>query len=119
MFVDPSSTTVSLGKVRLNVSPLSQKEAAYTGNYEIKVTPYFFKSEKGGLLLVPSGDLVAALAQGKAVEFTGKATNHANGKSKVVRGKATPATADRGTVTFSIPTDNGEMVFNTSYHFAR
>src|SRR5215210_5484062 len=33
------------------------------------------------------------------------------------KGKATPSDADRGTVTFSISTDNGEMVFNTSYRF--
>src|SRR5215210_2594301 len=33
------------------------------------------------------------------------------------KGKATPSDADRGTVTFSISTDNGEMVFSTSYRF--
>ena len=106
-----------LGKVKLIVSPLVQKRTIYTGDYQLKVTPYFFKSQKGGLVLVSSGDLVAKLSQGKAVEFTGKATNIADGTSKFVRGKATPSTPDQGAVTFSILTDNGEMVFNTFYHF--
>jgi hypothetical protein len=117
MFIDPSSSSVSLGKAKLIVSPLVQKTTVYTGDYQLKVTPYFFKSQKGGLVLVSSGDLVAKLSQGKAVEFTGKATNIADGTSKVVRGKATPSTPDQGAVTFSILTDNGEMVFNTFYHF--
>ena len=119
MFIDPSSSSVSLGKVKLIVSPLVQKnETVYTGDYQLKVTPYFFKSQKGGLVLVSSGDLVSKLSQGKAVEFTGKATNIADGTGKFVRGKATPTTPDHGAVTFSILTDNGEMVFDTFYHFA-
>jgi len=117
MFIDPSSSSVSLGKAKLTVSPLVQKGTVYSGDYQLTVTPYFFKSQKGGLVLAASGDLVAQLAQGKAVEFTGKATNSADGTSKVVRGKATPSTPDQGAVTFSILTDNGEMAFNTFYHF--
>jgi hypothetical protein len=91
MFIDPSSSSISLGKVKLVVSPLVQKnETVYTGDYQIKVTPYFFKNQKGTLVLVSSGDLVAKLSQGKAVEFTGKATNIADGTSKVVRGEGNP-----------------------------
>jgi hypothetical protein len=118
MFIDPSSSSVSLGNAKLIVSPLVQKkETIYTGDYQLKVIPYFFKNQKGGLVLVSSGNLVGKLSQGKAVEFTGKATNTADGTSKVVRGKATPSTPDQGAVTFSILTDNGEMVFDTFYHF--
>jgi hypothetical protein len=119
MFVDPSSTTVSLGKAKLTVSPLSLKEASYVGDYQLKVTPYFFKSQKGALTLVPTGDAVAQLSQGKAVEFTGKATNSTDGTMKVVKGKATPSAPDKGAVTFSITTENGEMIFNTTYHLAK
>ncbi len=119
MFIDPSSSSVALGKAKLIVSPLVQKNGTiYAGDYQLKVTPYFFKSQKGGLVLVSSGDLVGKLSQGKAVEFTGKATNIADGTGKFVRGKATPTTPDHGAVTFSILTDNGEMVFDTFYHFA-
>jgi hypothetical protein len=34
-----------------------------------------------------------------------------------VLGRATPSSRDRGSVTFSIVTDDARIVFNTSYHF--
>jgi hypothetical protein len=40
-----------------------------------------------------------------------------DGKTHVVLGKATAVSGYRGSVTFSIITENGKMVFNTSYHF--
>lgn len=119
MFVDPSSTSVSLGKARLTVSPLSHQGGTYTGDYQLKVVPYFFKSQKGPLVLITSADLIRKLSQGMPVEFTGKATNSTDGTFKVVKGKATPSSEDKGAVAFSIPTDNGEMVFNTTYHFGK
>lgn len=119
MFVDPSSSSVSLGKARLTVSPLSHKGGTYSGDYQLKVVPYFFKSQKGSLVLTTSEDLIRQLAQGETVGFTGKATNITDGTYKLVKGKATPLSEDKGVVAFSIQTDNGEMVFNTTYHFAR
>ena len=115
MFVDPSSTKVSLGKVNLIVNPLTHKGKFYLGVYQIKVTPYFFKNEKGTLEMVASDDSIHKLAEGIAMEFTGKATNDKDGTQKAITGKATPTTKDHGTATFSIATDNGLMVFNTSY----
>jgi hypothetical protein len=46
-----------------------------------------------------------------------RAVTRKDGKIHVVLGKATPPSGDRGSVTFSIITENGKMVFNTSYHF--
>jgi len=74
-------------------------------------------SEKGSLLLAASDDSVRKLQVGTAIDFTGKAVARKNGKIHVVLGKATPSSGERGSVTFSIITDNGQMVFNTSYHF--
>ena len=88
------------------------------GDYQLKVVPYFFKSEKGRLLLAAPQDSSLRLAEGMAVEFTGVATNQRNGKSKIIRGKITPSTKDGGHVTFSVATEDGRMVFNTFYHFA-
>ena len=115
MFVNASSTTVALGKAGLTVSPLSRKEKLYVGNYQLKVTPYFFKSEKGQLVLGSGEDLFGKLAAGTAVTFTGKATSLKDGKVKVVNGKATPTTNERGAVSFSVITENGPMAFNTTY----
>ena len=118
MIVDPSSSSVALGKANLIVSPLNRAGAAYHGGYQLKVTPYFFKSEKGKLQLGAPDEVVRKLAEGVPVEFTGKATNSGDGKVKVVTGKATPASKDHGKVTFSVDTENGKMVFNTTYRFA-
>ncbi|HEX4083973.1 MAG TPA: hypothetical protein VHY22_03600 [Chthoniobacteraceae bacterium] len=118
MLVEPSASAVMLGKAALTVSPLSYKDGVYIGTYQIKVTPYFFKSQKGPLVLQTPGDLALKLSQGISVAFTGKATNDADNTIKIVKGKATPSNGERGAVTFSIVTDNGEMVFNTTYHLS-
>ena len=118
LFIDPSSTSVKLGKANLTITPLAPRANTYVGDYQLKVAPYFFKSEKGRLLLEAPQNSYRRLAQGMAVAFTGVATNQKNGKTKVVTGKITPSTNDRGQVIFSVATDNGKMVFNTSYHFA-
>ena len=115
--IDPSSTSVALGKASLIVSPLTHRDGNYVGDYKLKVRSYFFKSEKGTLLLAASDDSVRKLQAGTAIDFTGKAVTRKDGKTHVVLGKATPSSGDRGSVTFSIITENGKMVFNTSYHF--
>lgn len=118
LFIDPSSTSVPLrGKASLIVSPLAHRDGNYVGDYQLKVRPYLFKSEKGTLLLAASDDSVRNLQAGTAIAFTGKAVTRKDGKIHVVLGKATPSSRDRGSVTFSIITENGKMVFNTSYHF--
>lgn len=118
MFIDPSATTVSLGKVNLLVRPLTRKGKFYVGDYQLKVVPYFFKSEKGMLELEAPDEDVQKLAEGIAVDFKGKATNTKNGRPKAIIGKITPSDKVKGTVIFSVETDNGQMVFKTSYHFA-
>jgi hypothetical protein len=115
LFIDPSSTSVALGKASLIVSPLIHRNGNYVGDYQLKVRPYFFKSEKGSLLLAASDDSVRKLRAGTAIDFTGKAVTRKDGRTHVVLGRATPSSGDQGSVTFSIITENGKMVFNTSY----
>ncbi len=117
MFVEPSSTTVAKGKVSLTVQPLTRAGDFFVGGYEIKVVPYFFKNEKGGLKLKASDETVAKLKGGQPVKFTGTATNAKNGKVKVVTGRATPSDKDEGSVTFSVQTENGQMEFETTYQW--
>ena len=54
LFIGPSSASVALGKASLIVSPLTHRDGNYVGDYQLKVRPYFFKSEKGSLLLAAS-----------------------------------------------------------------
>src|ERR1041384_7236221 len=118
LFIDSSSTSVALrGKASLIVSPLTHRNGNYAGDYQLKVRPYFFKSEKGSLLLAASEDAVRKLRAGTAINFTGKAVTHKDGRTHIVLGSATPSSGDRGIVTFSIETDDATIVFNTSYHF--
>jgi hypothetical protein len=116
MFVDPSSTNVSLGKVSLTVNPLTHKGMYYLGGYQIKVVPYYFKNEAGTLKMEASEDSVQKLAQGIKMKFTGKATNTKTGLQKSITGIATPSTNNRGSAVFTVITEHGLMVFNTTYH---
>ena len=118
LFIGPSSTSIALrAKASLIVSPLTHRDGNYVGEYQLKVRPYFFKSEKGSLLLTASDDAVRKLQTGTAINFTGEAVTHKDGRTHIVLGRATPSSRDRGSVTFSIVTDNARIVFNTSYHF--
>ena len=118
LFIDQSSTSVALrGKASLIVSPLTHRGASYVGDYQLKVRPYFFKSEKGSLVLAASDEAVRKLHAGTAINFTGQAVTHKDGRTHIVLGRATPSSGDRGSVTFSIITDDAKIVFNTSYHF--
>jgi len=117
LFIGPSSASVTLWKASLIVSPLTHRDGNYVGDYQLKVRPYFFKSEKGSLLLAASDDAVRKLQTGTAINFTGKAVTHKDGRTHIVLGRATPSSGNRGGVTFSIITDDAKIVFNTSYHF--
>ena len=117
LVIGPSSTSVALGKASLIVSPLTHRDGSYVGDYQLKVKPYFFKSEKGSLVLAASDDAVGKLQAGTAMNFTGQAVTHKDGRTHVVLGRATPSSRDHGSVTFSIVTDDAKIVFNTSYHF--
>jgi len=119
MFVDPSSTTVSHNKVKLTVEPLTHKGKFYVGSYRLKVFPYFFKSETGTLKLEAPDEGFRKFTEGTEVKFTGKATNNKGAKDKVITGKAKPSDEDKGSLIFSLETDNGRMTFKTSYHFAK
>jgi hypothetical protein len=118
LLIDPSSTSVRLGKATLIVSPLTHRGGNYIGDYQLKVRPYFFKSETGSLVLGASEEFVRRLQSGRAIDFTGKALTREDGTTHVVLGRATPLSGDRGTVTFSIVTEKkAKIIFKTSYHF--
>ena len=118
LFIDPSSTSVALrGKASLIVSPLAHRDGNYVGDYQLKVSPYFFKSEKGSLLLAASMMRFGNSRLDTDISYTGKAVTHKDGRTHIVLGRATPSSGNRGGVTLSIITDDAKIVFNTSYHF--
>jgi hypothetical protein len=117
LFIDPCSTSISGGKANLMIGALSCQAQAYTGDYQFKVSPYFFKNEKGKLSIEVADDTLNKLASGMPVDFTGQATTSGSGKTRRIDGKATPAGNARGTVKLWFIAGNKEMVFTTSYHF--
>jgi len=118
LFVDPSSTSVRLrGKATLTVSPLTPQGGNFVGDYQLKVRPYFFKSEKGRLLLAISDEAIRKLQAGTALNFTGNAVTRKDGRTHTVVGRVTSSSGGCGSVTFSIVTDDAKVVFNTFYHF--
>jgi hypothetical protein len=119
LYMDSCSSYVSMGKASLTVNPLTHTGKFYVGDYQLNVLPYYFKNEKGTLELSASEASVRKLQDGIPVKFTGIASDNKKGRPKVITGTATPINRDKGSVTFSIQTDNGLMVFNTTYHFEK
>ena len=51
LIIDSSSMPVAAGKATLTIGPLKRVNGVYTGNYAVKLFPYFFKNEKGTLAM--------------------------------------------------------------------
>jgi len=117
LFIAPCSTSVSGGKASLKIGALSRQAQSYIGDYQFKVSPYFFKNEKGKLSIEVADDTLSKLASGMAVDFTGQATTSGSGNVRRIDGKATPDGSARGAVKLWFMAGNKELVFNTSYHF--
>jgi hypothetical protein len=117
LFIHPTSAEVAGGKASLTISPLSRKAATYTGDYDIKVTPYFFKNETGKLTVFVSDESLLKLIQGMPVEFTGSVTTHGEKKARPINARAIPSGAAHGSVTFSVTAEERKLVFKSKYHF--
>jgi hypothetical protein len=84
----------------------------------MKVSPYFFKSEKGRLAIVVTDESLAKVAQGIVTEITGTATSGKSGTTRPIDATATPANADRGTLKLWFVSGERKMTFEPTYHFA-
>ena len=117
LFIGPSSASLSLGKANLIIGALTHRDGTCCGNYKLEVVPFFFKSEKGKIIMAVSESALAKLAKGVPVEFAGKAVTSGSGETRAVTAKAVPTSGDKGTVTFSFLVDAGKIVFNAPYRF--
>jgi hypothetical protein len=119
LLIDPSSMPVANGKATLIIGALQWTNGVYSGDYKIKVTPYFFKGEKGRLAIVVSDESLTRITQGKAEGVIGTATtNGKGGKSRHVDAIATPADINHGTLKLWFVAGNRKMIFEPAYHFA-
>ena len=66
LMIDPSSMRVDAGKATLTIGALQRVDGVYSGDYKIKVFPWFLKNEKGRLAIVVSDESLAGLNREKS-----------------------------------------------------
>ena len=119
LMIDPSSMPVAGGTATLIIGALQRADGVYLGDYTIKVSPYFFKNEKGRLAIVVSDESLTKLNQGKAAAIIGTATTSGiGGRSRHIDATATPTNINRGRLKLWFMSGSREMVFEPAYHFA-
>ena len=119
LMIDASSMPVAEGKATLTIGALKRADGIYTGDYKIKVFPYFLKNEKGRLAIVVSDKSLAEVNQGKVAAIIGTATTSGNGgKARHIDATATPINRDHGTLKLWFTADGRKMIFTPAYHFA-
>jgi hypothetical protein len=122
LMIDPSSMPIAAGKATLIIGALQRADGIYTGDYKLKVFPWFLKNEKGRLAIIVSDELLAEINQGKAAAIIGTATTTTPGKggrTRHIDATATPADINRGTLKLWFTTaGNRKMIFEPAYHFA-
>ena len=115
LIIAPSSSKLAGGVAKLVVSPLSRDALEYVGEYRIKVFPYFFKSESGRLFMKVSETALRHMVRGDETRFNGHAETTGTGETRKITAQAKPSAGGRGALTFTVATENGPLVFNTSY----
>ena len=118
LMIDTSSMPVAAGTVTLIIGVLQRTNGVYTGDYRLKVFPYFFKNEKGRLAIVVSDESLAAANQGKVVAITGTAvTSGEDGKRRLIEVTATPTDINHGTLKLRFTAGDRKMIFEPAYRF--
>jgi hypothetical protein len=118
ILIERSSTGVAGGTATLSIGQLDRNADLFTGGYEMKVSPYFFKSEKGKLAIVVPDESLAQIHNGMTTAITGTATtNGKGGKIRHIDAIATPLDRDRGALKLWFTSGEKKVIFNTSYHF--
>jgi hypothetical protein len=119
LLVDSSSMRIGTSKATLIIGPLRRAAGVYTGDYKLKVFPYFFKNENGRLAILVSDEILAEVSRGKAATIVGTATTSGkNCKSRPIGATATPVDINRGTLKLWFMAGDRKMIFAPAYHFA-
>lgn len=119
LIIEPSSMPVAAGTATLTIGTLQRTGDIYGGSYQMKVSPYFFKNEKGRLAIVVPKESLAKVRQGKVAAIIGTATTSGkDGAARHIDAIATPAGPDRGTLKLWFMSGDRKMIFEPAYHFA-
>lgn len=115
LVIERSFTHVSAAKATLTIAPLIRSGDMFAGDYQVKVSPFFFKSESGKLEIFVSEESLSRAKKGQPVEITGTALTHGENVKRKVNARAVPAGENHGELRVWFDADGREMVFLTSY----
>jgi hypothetical protein len=119
LMIDPSSMPVGGGKATLIIGPLRHADGIYSGDYKIKVFPYFFENENGRLAIVVPDESLARIKQGKVTAITGTATTSGKGGlTRHIDATVTPIDIHSGKLRLWFMAGNRKMIFEPAYHVA-
>ena len=118
LLIDPSTMPVAAGSATLTIGALRRADGVYTGDYQVKVFPYFLKNEKGRLEILVSDESLSRVTGGQVVTITGTATpSRKNAKCRIIGATATPAGSQGGRLKLWFTAGNRKMIFEPAYHF--
>ena len=120
LIIDRSSAAVAGGgKATLSIDPLKGTAEIYEADYQVKVSPYFFKSETGRLAIVISNEAFAGASKSIPVELTGTATTKGESRARRINVTAIPTDNRCGSLKISFMAGDRKIVFNTTYRIVR
>jgi hypothetical protein len=120
LLIERSLLRTSGAKAVLTVGPLCRAAGTFAGDYQVKVSPYFFKSEKGKLAIVVSAESLLKLKKGIPAEIAGTATTDGErGSPRPVYATVTPSDADHGALKVWFNSGDKKLIFDTSYRFVQ
>lgn len=117
LVIDSSSMSLAIGEATLTIGSLQRTNGVYSGDYKIKVFPYFMKNEKGRLAIVVSDESLAGIDQGRVATILGTATtNGKGGRIRHIDATVTPADVNGGKLKVRFMAGDMEMLFEPAYH---
>jgi len=115
--IESSFMPIGSGKATLIIGMLQRTNGVYSGEYRIKVIPYFFKNENGRLAIIVSDASLARINQGKVAAIVGSATTSGSGgKTRHIDATATPVDMNHGKLKLWFMAGNRKMTFEPAYH---
>lgn len=115
LLIERSAAPARLGqKATLTVSPLKRRDDRFTGSYTVVVSPLPVANEAGSFEVVIPPEALQNLTGRRPIVFAGSATNDA-GKSRTVKGTATPKDGRSGEIQLEIVSERGKLHYKTTY----
>lgn len=115
--IDDCRTSIYLGSVAMDLSPLAHAQGAFKAAYRARVFPFLFYSEQGTLEVAFSPEQLEQLRRGERVQFSGTARSTGR-HERAISGHATPASAGAGAIKVRVHvSDRIQLIFNTHYRF--